>query len=101
MRGIVLYGTGLLLWLGGLVSLLSPRLEWIELSYRLPQLQARYLQQREENARLRAQRAQLRSAERIETIARQELGMILPQAGQVISVEERSRGSQRSALSVE
>lgn len=86
MKGICLYGAGLLLWLVGLISLLSPRLAWTELSYRLPELHELYFQKREENGLLREQQAQLRSIERIEKIARQELGMVFPQAGQVVTV---------------
>lgn len=88
MKRICLYGAGLLLWLVGWISLLSPRLEWIELSYRFPDLHALYRQKREENALLREQQARLRSIERIEKIARQELGMVFPQAGQVVAVDK-------------
>lgn len=84
MKRIWLYGAGLLLWLIGLISLLSPRLAWTELSYRLPELHELYFQKREENGLLRERQAQLCSIERIEKIARQELGMVFPQAGQVV-----------------
>ncbi len=59
--------------------------EWIQYGYHIEEAQKKIEQLSETGRRLSVERATLANLQRIDTIARQELGMTGPAAGQVVS----------------
>jgi cell division protein FtsL len=83
--------------LGGLVALALLAYTWqhyrcLQLSYQLERLDQERSQAVELNRELRVERATLRSPARIDVLARNELGMTVPQAAQVVLTQPRTGG---------
>src|SRR5262245_55943292 len=60
--------------------------EWIQYGYRIEEAQKKKEQLAEAGRQLRVERAQLRNPQRIDAIARRDLGMILPFPGQLVTL---------------
>jgi cell division protein FtsL len=60
--------------------------QWIQYGYRIEEAQKQKEQLSEIGRRLRLERATLRSPQRIDAIARGELGMIVPAPGQLVTL---------------
>lgn len=60
--------------------------QWIQLGYSIEAEQKKKDQQVELGRQLRLERARLRSPERIDRIARRQLGMVLPEPGQLVTL---------------
>src|SRR5882672_9334422 len=60
--------------------------QWIQYGYHIQEAQKKKEQLTEVGQQLRLERASLRSTERIDAIARRELGMVLPEKGQVVTL---------------
>lgn len=91
MRSSWYYFGGLACWFLALFFYLQPRLWRLEWGYPLGEMHERVLHQEDENRALRAERSRLRSIQRIERIAREELGMILPKEEQIILIGAKDR----------
>lgn len=61
----------------------------VRAGYQLGQVEAKYRELVRENEHLKLERATLRSAPRLEAIARARLGLVPPSAGQLVSVKPR------------
>lgn len=59
--------------------------QWIQYGYKIEEAQKKKEQLSEIGHQLRLERATLRSPERIDSIARGELGMVAPQPGQLVT----------------
>jgi cell division protein FtsL len=59
---------------------------WIQYGYRIQEAQKKKEQLGEVMQQLRLERASLRSVQRIDSIARRELGMVVPAPGQLITL---------------
>ena len=59
--------------------------QWIQYGYRIEEAQKKKDQLAEIGRQLRLERASLRSPQRIDSIARGELGMVLPAPGQLVT----------------
>src|SRR5437763_6046381 len=59
--------------------------EWIQYGYRIEEAQKKKEQLAEISRQLRLERASLRSPARIDAIARQKLGMVVPAPGQLVT----------------
>ena len=59
--------------------------QWIQYGYRIEEAQKKREQIAETSRQLRLERASLRDPKRIDSIARGELGMVVPQPGQVVT----------------
>ena len=86
MRSIWYYFGGLACWLLSMFFYLQPPLWGLQWGYRLAELHEQLLDRKEENRALRVERARLYSLQRIERIAREELGMDLPEEQQVVLI---------------
>lgn len=84
---ILLVLVGLLIFIV-LFAYSSLNLKNIDYGYRLQELNQKERRLREEIDRLKAEKAQLFNLERVERIAREELGYDYPQPGQVIQYDE-------------
>src|SRR5690242_11396377 len=60
---------------------------WIQYGYRIQEAQKKKEHMTEMNQRLSSERATLHTAKRIDSIARRDLGMVVPVPGQLISVQ--------------
>jgi cell division protein FtsL len=60
--------------------------EWIQYGYRIEEAQKKKEQLAEAGRQLRLERASLRNPQRIDAIARRDLGMILPFPGQLVTL---------------
>jgi cell division protein FtsL len=83
--------------LGGVVALAMLGYTWqhyqcLQLSYQLERLDHARSQAVELNRELRVERATLRSPARIDVLARNQLGMTLPQPAQVVLTQSRTAG---------
>ena len=94
INGFTLRRPNLLPVLGFIALLLSvslffvwSRVQVTSLEYEMSQLQSTLRDLRQETSNLRLEAASLRSPERIERVARQELRLRLPSADQVITVD--------------
>jgi cell division protein FtsL len=94
INGFTLRRPNLLPVLGFIALLLSvslffvwSRVQVTSLEYDMSQLQSTLRDLRQETSNLRLEAASLRSPERIERVARQELHLRLPSADQVITVD--------------
>jgi len=94
INGFTLRRPNLLPVLGFIALLLSvslffvwSRVQVTSLEYDMSQLQSTLRDLRQETSNLRLEAASLRSPERIERVARQELRLRLPSADQVITVD--------------
>jgi cell division protein FtsL len=94
INGFTLRRPNLLPVLGFIALLLSvslffvwSRVQVTSLEYEMSQLQSRMRDLRQETSNLRLEAASLRSPERIERVARQELHLRLPAPDQVITVD--------------
>lgn len=94
INGFTLRRPNLLPVLGFIALLLSvslffvwSRVQVTSLEYDMSQLQSTLRDLRQETSNLRLEAASLRSPERIEQVARQELHLRLPSADQVITVD--------------
>ena len=94
INGFTLRRPNLLPVLGFIALLLSvslffvwSRVQVTSLEYEMSQLQSTLRDLRQETSNLRLEAASLRSPERIEQVARQELHLRLPSADQVITVD--------------
>ncbi len=74
------------------------RFATIQAGYRLEALKGQREQLLEANRQLRLEEASLRDPERVDTIARQQLGLGLPGAGQVVHLEQRATDSGDTVL---
>jgi cell division protein FtsL len=59
--------------------------QWIQYGYRIEEAQKKREQLSEIGRQLRLERASLRNPQRIDSIARGELGMVVPQPGQLVT----------------
>src|SRR5215469_362653 len=60
--------------------------QWIQYGYRIEEAQKKKEQLSETGRQLRLERASLRSPQRIDSIARGELGMVVPMPGQLVTL---------------
>ena len=60
--------------------------QWIQYGYRIQEAQKKKEQLAEISQQLRLERASLRSVQRIDAIARRELGMVVPAPGQLVTL---------------
>jgi len=60
--------------------------QWIQYGYRIEEAQKKKQQLAEIGRQLRLERASLRSPQRIDAIARQQLGMVIPSPGQLVTL---------------
>ena len=60
--------------------------QWIQYGYRIEEAQKKKEQLAEIGRQLRLERASLRSPQRIDSIARGELGMVIPAPGQLVTL---------------
>ncbi len=74
------------------------RFALIQAGYRMEALKIQRDQLQESNRQLRLEEASLRSPDRVDAIARNELGMGLPQAGQVVKLEPPVSQADRAVL---
>lgn len=81
----------------GLLAYTWQRYECLELSYQVEQLNQRQSQALELNRELRVELATLRSPARIDLLARNQLGMIVPQPTQIVPNEPRTSGEMADA----
>jgi cell division protein FtsL len=95
IRRAMVHGQGRIVLLGALVSLLfaavgvfhtASRVEGVKAGYALGRVEAEYRELQRENEHLKLERATLRSAPRLETIARARLGLNPPTAAQIVSM---------------
>ena len=81
------YFCSVLLLASSLFFYLWPRMQVIKLSYRWEQLQAKKQEKLKQNQMFMLEIATLSSLQRIESIAKESLGMIEPRSEQIIIVE--------------
>ena len=81
----------------GLLAYTWQRYETLRLSYRYEQLKQTESQAAELNRELRVELATLRSPSRIDLLARNQLGMTVPQPNEIISIQPRARGEMADA----
>jgi len=62
--------------------------QWIQYGYRIEEAQKKKEQLAEIGRQLRLERASLRTPQRIDTIARRDLGMIIPVPGQLVTLSD-------------
>ena len=74
------------LFLLGLFAYGWQHYQWIQYGYRIQEAQKKKEQLAEVGQQLRLERAALRSLKRIDSIARNELGMVVPAPGQLVTV---------------
>src|SRR6185436_12098095 len=60
--------------------------QWIQYGYRIEEAQKKKEQLAEAGRQLRLERAALRNPQRIDSIARRELGMVVPAPGQLVTL---------------
>ena len=65
--------------------------QWIQYGYRIEEARKQKDQLAEIRHRLRLERAMLRNPQRIDTIARTHLGMVVPEPGQVVRLRSPER----------
>lgn len=94
INGFTLHRPNLLPVLGFIALLLMASLFFVwsrvqvtSLEYEISQLESTLRETRQETSNLRLEAASLRNPERIERVARKELGLRLPTAEQVITVD--------------
>lgn len=73
------------LFLAGLLFYGWQHYQWIQYGYRIEAAQKKKEQLAEAGRQLRLERASLRNPQRIDAIARSELGMVVPAPGQLIT----------------
>ena len=69
----------------GLLAYAWQHYRWIQYGYRIEEAQKKREQLAETGRRLRLERASLRSPQRIDAIARRDLGMVVPVPGQLVT----------------
>ena len=62
--------------------------QWIQYGYRIQEAQKKKEQLAEISRQLRLERASLRSPQRIDAIARRDLGMVIPAPGQLVTLSD-------------
>jgi cell division protein FtsL len=72
-------------FLFGLFAYAWQHYRWIQYGYRIEEAQKKEEQLAEAGRQLRLERASLRSPQRIDAIARRELGMVVPAPGQLVT----------------
>jgi cell division protein FtsL len=72
-------------FLFGLFAYAWQHYQWIQYGYRIEEAQKKKDQLAEISRQLRLERASLRSPQRIDSIARGELGMVVPAPGQLVT----------------
>ena len=73
------------MFLFGLFAYAWQHYQWIQYGYRIEEAQKKKDQLAEVGRQLRLERASLRSPQRIDSIARGELGMVVPAPGQLVT----------------
>ena len=73
------------MFLFGLFAYAWQHYQWIQYGYRIEEAQKKKDQLAEIGRQLRLERASLRSPQRIDSIARGELGMVVPAPGQLVT----------------
>jgi cell division protein FtsL len=76
----------------GLLAYTWQRYDCLELSYRLEKVEQAESQAAQLNREMKLELATLRSPARIDLLARDQLGMTVPQPGQIIQTEPRASG---------
>ena len=76
------------MFLFGLFAYGWQQLQWIQYGYRIEEAQKKREQLAEIGRQLRLERASLRTPQRIDTIARRDLGMIIPVPGQLVTLSD-------------
>jgi cell division protein FtsL len=79
---VTVLGTILLL---GLFAYAWQHYRWIQFGYRIEEAQKKKEQLAEVGRRLRLEKASLRSPQRIDALARRDLGMVVPAPGQLVT----------------
>jgi cell division protein FtsL len=72
-------------FLFGLFAYAWQHYRWLQYSYRIEEAQKKKEQLAEVGRQLRLEKASLRSPQRIDVIARRDLGMVVPQPGQLVT----------------
>jgi cell division protein FtsL len=105
IRKVMASGQGRVVFLGACVAALfaavgvfhaATHVSVVRAGYELGQVEAKYRELLRENEHLKMERATLRSAPRLEAIARARLGLVPPNAGQIVAV--RGKLVQRPAV---
>ena len=65
------------------------RYQWIQYGYRIETAQKKMEGMAESNRQLRVERASLRNPQRVDSIARERLGMVVPAPGQLVTLGGR------------
>lgn len=78
------------IFLFGLFAYAWQHYRWIQYGYRIEEAQKKKEQLTEIGRQLRLEQASLRSPQRIDAIARRDLGMVLPAPGQLVQVNADS-----------
>jgi cell division protein FtsL len=78
------------LFLAGLFFYAWQQYQWIQYGYRIEEAQKKREQLAEAARQLRLERASLRNPQRIDAIARGELGMVVPVPGQLVTFRPQS-----------
>jgi len=76
------------MFLFGLFTYAWQHYQWIQYGYRIEEAQKKKEQLAESGRQLQLERASLRSPQRIDAIARRDLGMVFPAPGQVVNLAD-------------
>ena len=96
-RIVVAFAMAALLFAAVGVFHAATRVSVVRAGYELGQAEAKYKEQLRENEHLKLERATLRSAPRLEAIARARLGLLPPSPSQLIVIKPQALPSARSA----
>jgi cell division protein FtsL len=76
------------MFLFGLFAYAWQHYQWIQYGYRIEEVQKKREQLAEAGRQLQLERASLRNPQRIDAIARRDLGMVFPAPGQVVNLTD-------------